>query len=333
MLTMRDVAMRAGVSIATVSHVINESRFVAPATKERVLAAIAELDYRRDGIARSLRRSRTGTIGAIISDITNPFFGELFKGIEDTLQRLPEPLNVILCNTEEDVEKERLYLDLLMDKRIDGLILAPAGGNVEVLAALADRSFPMVFVDRALPSVPVDEVMVDNFAASEELVRHLVEQGHRRIALLQATLHADSIEQRVVGYRSALEQAGIPFKRELIVESASDLDSAHLSGCRLLDIAPLPDAVFCTNNFMTLGMMRAIHDRELDTPADIAVAGFDDFFWADSFRPRVTAIAQPAYEMGQVAARRLCERIGSAVHTEPVRTLLPTQLTIRETSC
>jgi LacI family transcriptional regulator len=311
---------------------MNESRFVAPVTKARVLAAIAELDYRRDGIARSLRRSRTGTIGAIISDITNPFFGDLFKGIEDTLQSLPETLNVILCNTEEDAEKERLYLDLLMDKRIDGLILAPAGGNADVLTALANRGFPMVFVDRALPSVPVDEVLVDNFAASEELVRHLVKQGHRRIALLRATLHADSIEQRVAGYRRALEQAGIPFKRDLIVDSASDLNSAHVSGCRLLDIAPLPNAVFCTNNFMTLGLMRAIHNRGLDTPADIAVAGFDDFPWADSFRPRITAIAQPAYEMGQVAARRLCEKIGSAVRSEPVRTLLPTQLIVRETS-
>ena len=332
MATIRDVAARAGVSVATVSHVMNESRFVTEDTKQRVLAAITALNYRRDGIARSLRRSQTGTIGAIIADITNPFFSDLVKGIEDTIRGFPEKLNLILCNTEEDAARELLYLDVLMEKRIDGLILAPAGGNVAYLEALVARGFPLVFVDRSLPSVAADSVLVDNLAAATALVAHLIARGHRRIAVLKATLHASSISERVQGYAAAMAVAGLDFDAGMIVESASSIDAAFEGGRAILALDPLPDAVFCTNNFMTLGMMRALNEQGLRCPQDMAIAGFDDFQWADAFRPRMATVAQSGYDQGCAAARLLHDRI-TKVQTGPaVHLVHGTALNIRESS-
>lgn len=332
MANIRDVASRAGVSVATVSHVVNGSRFVAEATKARVLAAIIELNYRRDGIARSLRRSETGTIGAIISDITNPFFSDLVKGIDHVVHNLPNRVNVMLCNTEEDPAKERAYLDVLMEKRVDGLIVAPAGDNQDYFQSLIEQSFPLVFVDRSLPGIDVESVEVDNFGAAAETTRHLIEQGHRRIAVLKATLQANSIGDRVRGYEYAMAAAGLATPSELVIQCASDIVSAQIGGGRLLDLDPLPDAVFCTNNFMTLGMLRAINDRGLRCPEDIGIAGFDDFLWADAFRPRITAMAQPSIEMGQAAARLLMSRIDKTRNGPPVHQLLETSLIVRESS-
>lgn len=332
MANIRDVANRAGVSVATVSHVVNESRFVTEETKARVLAAISDLNYRRDGIARSLRRSQTGTIGAIISDITNPFFADLVKGIDSVVHNLPNGMTVMVCNTEEDPAKERLYLDVLMEKRVDGLIAAPAGDNAAHFQRLVDQSFPLVFVDRSLSGLDVESVEVDNFSAAVATVRHLIDRGHRRIAVLKATLHASSIIDRVKGYEEAMAAAGLPTSSDLIVECASDILAAQQGGRKLLDLKLLPDAVFCTNNFTTLGMVRAINERRLRCPEDIAIAGFDDFQWADAFRPRITAVAQPGFEMGQAAARLLMSRMDKTRTGPALHIILDTSLVVRESS-
>lgn len=332
MANIRDVAELAGVSAATVSHVVNESRFVAEDTKARVLAAISELNYRRDGIARSLRRSQTGTIGAIISDITNPFFSDLVKGIDRVVHNLPSRVSVMVCNTEEDPAKERLYLDVLMEKRLDGLIVAPAGGNEEYFNSLVAQSFPLVFVDRTLGGVNVDSVEVDNREAAAEVVRCLIASGHQRIAVLKATLHASSIADRLRGYEEAMAEAGLAVLPELVVECVSDIVSAQVGASTLLSFDPLPDAVFCTNNFMTLGMVRALNDLGLQCPEDVAIAGFDDFLWADSFKPRITAVAQPSIEMGEEAARLLMARINKTQAGPAVHRVLQTSLIVRESS-
>jgi LacI family transcriptional regulator len=332
MATIKDVAARAGVSVATVSHVMNGSRFVTEETQKRVTQAIADLGYRRDGIARSLRRSRTGTIGAVVSDITNPFFSDLVKGIGNTIHGFADRLNVILCNSEEDEALEREVLDILMEKRVDGLIIAPAGGNAAYLEALGKEGPPIVFVDRALPGIVADSVTVDNVSASEEAVRHLIEGGRSRIAVLKATLRASSIEERVQGYRHAMAKAGKPAKAEWIVESASNIDAAHEAGRRLLGMTPRPEAVFCTNNFMTLGLVRALNEAGLSAPDDVGIVGFDDFQWAEAFRPRITAIAQSGYEQGVEAANLLAARIGKAERGPPVHRVIGTKLIIRESS-
>jgi LacI family transcriptional regulator len=321
MATIHDVAARARVSVATVSHVINASRNVTSETRDRVLAAIADLRYRPDGVARSLRRSKTGTIGVGVADIASPFFAELVRGIECAIQTIDPTHNYILSNTDEDAGRERKYIDVLLEKRIDGLILTP-GGNEAYLSDLVARPFPLVFADRALPGV----------GASREIMRHLLGLGHRRIALLQARLHVTSISDRMTGYREALHEAGLPFDPGLVVESGSEIAAAVEAGREILAIDPLPDAVYCTNDFMTLGMMRAIHAAGLNCPRDIAVAAFDDFLWADSFRPQLTAMAQPAFAMGEDAVRLLIDRMSKRRTGRGVRLTVSTELLVRE-SC
>ena len=332
MTTIRDVAKAARASTATVSHVLNGSRFVAAETKKRVEDAIRTLNYRPHGIARSLRRSRTGTIGVMVSDIANPFFADLVLGVEDVVHRDAGGYNFILCNTEENREKECMYFDVLSQKRIDGLILAPAGGNDEVIKDLMARGLPLVCVDREIAEVQADTIVVDNRAAALTLVRHLVAIGHRRIAVLRARLNANSIDERVNGYVDALAEAGLTPSASDMAESASNVDDACRIASDLLKARDRPDAIFCTNNFMTLGAMRAIAEMGLRCPADIAVAGIDDLPWTAGFRPRLTVIAQPGRAMGREAARLLLDRIAKRRTDAPVRTVLPTELHVRD-SC
>ena len=332
MTTIRDVAKAARASTATVSHVLNGSRFVAAETKKRVEDAIRTLNYRPHGIARSLRRSRTGTIGVMVSDIANPFFADLVLGVEDVVHRDAGGYNFILCNTEENREKECMYFDVLSQKRIDGLILAPAGGNDEVIKDLMAQGLPLVCVDREIAGVQADTIVVDNRAAALTLVRHLVAIGHRRIAVLRARLNANSIDERVNGYVDALAEAGLTPRASDMAESASNVDDACRIASDLLKARDRPDAIFCTNNFMTLGAMRAIAEMGLRCPADIAVAGIDDLPWTAGFRPRLTVIAQPGRAMGREAARLLLDRIAKRRTDAPVRTVLPTELHVRD-SC
>ncbi len=331
MATIHDVARVANVSAATVSHVMNGSRYVAPETRDRVLAAITELDYRRDGIARSLRRSKTGTIGVIISDISNSHFVDMVRGIEDAIQVLPDRVNFILCNTDEDRVRERMYLDLLIEKRVDGLIVAPAGHNEAEFVRIA-RTLPMVFVDRHLQSVEVDSIGIDNRTAARAVVTHLIGLGHRRIGLLRAILDGDTISERVLGYRDALAAAGLPIDPALEFDAAATFAAGTAGGHRMLGPKPRPEAVFCTSNFMTLGMMLAVNQAGLNCPKDIAIAGFDDFVWAAAFRPRLTVAAQPSYAMGQQAVGMLFERISKTRDGPPQRVLLEATIEIRE-SC
>jgi LacI family transcriptional regulator len=332
MTTIRDVARAAGASTATVSHVLNGSRFVSLETKTRVEVAIRALAYRPHGVARSLRRSQTGTIGVMISDITNPFFADLVLGVEDMVHRDAGSYNFILCNTLESREKERTYFDVLSQKRVDGLILASAGGNDEAVRDMIARGLPLVCVDRELEGVKADTIVVDNRAAAQTVVRHLLAVGHRRIAALRARLDASSIDDRMRGYRDALAEAGLASRPGDVAESASDVDDGCLVTIGLLSAAERPDAIFCTNNFMTLGAMRAIAEMGLRCPTDIAVAGIDDLPWTAGLRPRLTVIAQPGRAMGREAARLLLDRIAKRRTDPPVRWVLPTELHVRE-SC
>ena len=332
MTTIRDVARAARASTATVSHVLNGSRFVAPDTKARVEQAIRDLNYRPHEVARNLRRSRTGTIGVVIADISNPFFAELVLGIEDVLHRDAGRYHFILCNTEEDVDKERMYLEVLSQKRVDGLILTPAGGAAEALRNLINEGLPVVCADRILEGIETDAIVVDNRDAARSLVSHLIALGRRRIAVLEARLDAHSIRERIEGYHEVLAEAGLPRRLELAAVCDSNIDAACAAARALLGARERPDAIFCTNNFMTLGAMRGIAELDLVCPVDVAVAGVDDLPWTAGFRPRITAVAQPAREMGQKAAALLLDRIAKKSLAHPVRLVLPTELRIRE-SC
>lgn len=332
MATIHDVARAAGVSSATVSHVINKSRFVSPQTRQRVLDAIDQLRYRRDGVARSLRRARTSTIGVIISDITNPFFADLVRGIEDRIYGRDEGFNLILCNTDEDEARERMCLEVLQERRVEGLIIVPASGNAAEFVELVEGGLPIVFADRSLAGVDADVVLVDNLDGTFRLAQHLIGLGHRRIGVLRSSLAPSSTLERIAGYRRALEAARIPLDEGLVHDGGADVDDARRAALALLDGPDRPTAVLCTNNVMTLGMIHALADRGQRCPEDVAVVGFDDFPWADAFSPRLTALAQPAYALGAEAVDLLFGRISNGPLGKPVRRVLKGDLVVRE-SC
>lgn len=330
MPTIRDVAQRAGVSVATVSATINGSAFVTPPLRERVQRAIIALNYHPDGIARSLKVRFTQTVGLIISDITNPFFTSLVRGVEDVAHG--HGYAVTLCNTDESLEKERTYLTLLRSRRVDGMIMAPAGSVEDYHRFVVQANVPLVFIDRRVPTFPADIVVVDNVGGARQLVEYLIGLGHRRIGIIVGLPQISTSQERLEGYRLALERAGIPLDPTIQRTGDSRLAGGYQAGLALLSLDPPPTAIFATNNLMAIGLMRAIAERGLQCPSDLSVASFDDFEWASVFRPRLTVVAQPTYEMGVRAAELLFSRLTKAYTAEPREIVLSPQFIIRD-SC
>jgi LacI family transcriptional regulator len=239
---------------------------------------------------------------------------------------------LIVGNSDEDPGKEEAYLRLLAARRVDGLILAPAGEPHPYLDRLVRDGFPLVFLDREVADLPVAAVLLDSVVAAESAVRHLIGLGHRRIGMIAGRPRISSTTDRVAGYERALAAAGIPFDPDLVVSGGSRAEGGAAAAEALLEVTPRPTALFIGNNLMTIGAVGAIQQHGLAIPGDIAVVGFDDFSWADVFRPRLTTVAQPTYDLGTVAAELLVRRIEGAEVDPAPRVVLPGRLIVRE-SC
>ncbi len=327
--TIRDVAERAGVSVTTVSHVINDTRFVSEELRGRVLRAIEELNYQPSGVARSLRRKRTHTIGMIIPDNTNPFFAEVARGIEDASFELG--YNVILCNSDGDLEKEMDYLGLLIEKRVDGLVFVSAGSNQATIEMLSTQEVPVVIVDRDISELAMDSVLTDNRRGGYQATHYLLTLGHRRIACITGPSQLTPSAERVTGYRNALEEAGVAVDDLLILAGDFQSQSGHEAMRSLLTLSSPPTAVFVCNDLMAIGALCAAHEAGLRVPQQLSIVGFDDIALASFTTPRLTTVAQPKYEMGLLAAEMLAERIKHK-DLSPRRRFLDVELIIRD-SC
>jgi LacI family transcriptional regulator len=313
--TIRDVARLAEVSTATVSFVINGKGKgkVSEESVQRVLTAMNALDYHPNQVARSLRVRQTHTIGVVIPDVTNPFFGEVMMGIQDEARKLG--YSVLFCNTNEDPDLERQHLDTLHARRVDGVlisshILRPGEGR------LVKRRCPMVFFDRTPPDFSGAAVVTDNLAASKEVVRHLIKLGHTRIAIITGPLNLSICAARLEGFRQALQEAVLPLSNEYLRYGDFKLDGGYHKGRELMQLPTPPTAIFCCNNKMTLGLMRALSELSIPCPERVSVVGFDDFEWVASFRPYLTTVAQPTYLMGQRATEMLVRMMQQGL-TEP----------------
>lgn len=313
MPTMKDVAARADVSTATVSHVINNTRFVGPELKARVLEAMGELDYRPDGLARSLRKGSTRTLGIIVSDILNPFYTAVVRGVEDSVVRAG--YNLIVCNSDDVLEKEKQYVHLLQEKRVDGIILTPAGGedHAHLLRAISQR-LPLIFLDRRMAGLKVDTVLVDHYKGAFEAVSFLAAQGYGRIATVAGVEGVASGDERMRGYHDALRAAGMKVDGALVVRSDFKREDAYIRTSEFFEQVEPPIALFVQNNQMMLGVLRAMTERGWRLKDDVGVVFFDDTEWAPFVYPPLTAVAQPTYELGREAARLLLRRLqrGSA---------------------
>jgi LacI family transcriptional regulator len=329
MATMKDVALRAGVSTATVSHVINETRFVSGELKARVYQAMRELNYRPNAIARSLRRRRTHNLGMILPDISYPFLAEVARGVEDAGFELD--YNVILCDSNGNLEKEATCIGILQEKKVDGIVFVAAGESSSHVQALIEQGIPVIVCDRELPEVEVDTVIADNVGSGYQATEYLIGLGHRRIGCIAGPPMLEISNKRVEGYKRALEQHGIPLREESIAGGDFRCRGGYEAMGELLALDEPPTAVFACNDLMAIGAICAASQKRLRIPQDVAIVGCDDIALASFTNPSLTTVAQPKHEMGAAAVEMLVKRIGDK-DRPPTRKLLPTELVLRD-SC
>jgi LacI family transcriptional regulator len=305
MITIREVALHAQVSVTTVSHVINGTRFVSEDAKTRVQAAISALNYVPSAVARSLKSSRTHTVGMMIPNNSNPYFAEIIRGIEDTC--FAAGFNVILCNSDDDPHKQAAYVRVLSEKQIDGLIVLSSGGDPELLDTLRSANMPQVVVDREIDDLAADLVEVDHEGGARLAVEHLIGLGHTRIACIAGPHALSSARQRVQGWRSGLQAAGLECDVTMVANGHFTAEGGHAA---MRALQPLrPTAVFASNDLMAIGAICAAAEAGLHVPRDLSIIGFDDIALAAYSNPPLTTIAQPKHQTGELAARMLMQRI------------------------
>lgn len=330
--TLLDVAARAAVSRATVSRVLNSYPHVRPEVRERVLKAIAALRYRPDRIAQSLVRGETRTIGLIVADITNPFYAETAKAIVETARG--RSYTVVLCNTENLPRLQAEQIELLRQHRVDGVILGSVHLHDPPVEQLVASGFPCVMYNRRLRSGAGTYVVLDNVRGGEEVTRHFIALGHRRIAFLAGPRSFSTASERLAGYRRALRAAGIPWDSHFVRQGQFKPDLAFQAAVDLLKGAPRPTAVVAGNDLTALAVMDAAHDLGLRVPGDLAVSGFDDTDVARRRTIQLTSVAQQKAEMGRLAVTYLLEFIQDPerFRRDPIRHSLPPTLVVRR-SC
>ena len=329
MATMADVAKRAGVSVTTVSHVLNKTRTVSPETILAVEGAIAEVGYAPNILARSLVRSSTNAIGVALSAISNIYFGEVVRGVQSECIR--HGFMMFFSDTEDNADRQFEVIRELHQRRVDGMVLAPVPDPEErALTYIERHKIPVVFVDRTISS-HFDQVVVENRKPMIELVSHLVAHGHKRIGLISGREGLSTTIERIDGYKEGLVRAGLEFDGALIEKGKSNIEAAHAAVLRLITKPRPPTAIVTANNKMTIGSMQALRESGLRVPNDIALVGFDDFEWADSFEPRLTVIAQPCHAIGVRAMDLLLKRIGDPAR-RPRTIRLEAKIIIRD-SC
>lgn len=305
MASIKDVAKAAGVSTATVSRVLSNSAHVRPEVRERVMAAVDKLAYRPNLLARGLRSQQSNTIGLIISDIRNPFFTSISRAVEDTAYE--QGFSLILCNTDENPEKEAIYSNLMQDQNVAGVIFSPTRQTAANFTTLK-ITFPTVIVDRSIKDADVDMVLLDNVDAAYRLVKHLIENGYRHIGALCGETSSTGRE-RYAGFEKALRAHDLSSVAEHVKFVQPKIEAGYAATLKILDTAQPPDALMTTNSLLAEGALQAIRERNLTIPGDIALVTFDETTWASLVQPPLTLIAQPTNEIGKTATELLLQRI------------------------
>lgn len=327
MPTISDVAKRAGVANITVSRVLNGAENVNPVTRRRVEQAIQELGYLPNLAARSLRSGQTRTLALLVPDIGNPFWPSVARGIEDAAQS--GGYSIFLCNTDENPTKQRDYLFAVLQQRVDGVILAPCDPDAASLAPLREQGTPTVIIDRRVDGWNVDTVYADSVSGARALIQHLLNLGHKRIAALTGPAGVSTAEDRLLGYRLALHEAGIAAEPRLLRYGEYRTTSGYQMAKDVLAAGLAPTAFFAANQAIALGVLDALTERGLDVPRDVALVSFDDLPDVDHLFPFLTVVAQSAYDMGLNAAQLLLSRMSAGVALQPRHVVLPTRLILR----
>ncbi len=328
--TIKDIAKRARVSTATVSYVLNGTRPVSPERHERVMAAIAELQYRPNAVAQSLRRRQTRTIGLVVPDNSNPFFAEVAKGVEDA--GFEAGVSVILCNSGSSFARELSYMEVLQDKRVDGVIFMATTAKADHVRGLVAAGVPLVTFYRQLPELNVDTLIVDNLGGGYRATHHLIELGHTAIACVAPASTASPSALRVNGFRQAMAEAGLPVDEALIYRGDNRFSGGKDGAEYLLQSGKPITAIFAGNDVMAIGVMRTLQQHGQRVPDDISVVGFDGISLGAYVTPALTSVEQPRYEAGRQAFKLLLERMRDG-YAGPQRALtLETTLVVRDST-
>lgn len=329
MANIYDVARRANVSVATVSAVFNKSSYVSPALAEKVQRAIRDLNYSPNLLARSMAKQQTLTLGVLIPDAANPFFPEIVRGIEDCANE--SGYSILLGSSDNQIQKEEVYLRLFLSKRVDGILLVKAPGALcpDLLATLRKNAPPVVLVDREYPALNADTVVADDYGGGFAATKHLLDLGHKRIGLVRGITGTSTSDGRLRGYKAALKGKRIACDAALIVEGDYGIDSGYAAGLKLL--ARRPTAVVVTNYMMTIGFLKAMEELGLTCPRDLSIVSYDDFVWNNVFPPKLTSIVQPKYAIGHTSAEILLARIAGK-HKRPKFQELQNGLQVREST-
>lgn len=330
MPTIRDVAKQAGVATMTVSRVINNSGYVSEATRAKVEAAIAELGYVPNMLGPSLRFNQTNTLALVLTDITNPFWTTLARGVEDAAQE--KGYSVILCNTDESLQKQEQYLTMLLKRRIDGFLFVPAGDKAEPVHLIQKQNIAVVILDRNIPNVDVDIVRGDSFGGAYQLTRHLIELGHKEITILSGPKNISTSVERVAGFCQAMEEAGLSYNNKNIIWGSFSQIMGIEMAKEALQITPRPTAFVAVNNFIANGAWQAITQANLSVPKDISLVTFDDIPATIAPDPFLTVAVQPAYDMGYKATQLLLARLLNEGPAKRQEIILPVKVFIRKSS-
>lgn len=327
--TLKEVALQAGVSTATVSNVLNGKKYVSNEVKEQVHSAMQSLNYQPNIIAKSLRIQESRIIGLLISDIANPFFSSVVRGIENELAA--NDYNILLCNTDSSVEKEREYLEGLIGKRIDGLVVSSAGNTGDYFRSLERTGVPIVFLNRCPEFMNCDVIMTNNTSGAYSATEHLIRHGYSKIAIINGPTSISTGKDRLTGYRRALEDYGMDEQESLVKTGQFDYQSGYEKMKELLEQDYKPDAVFISNNSMTLGGYKYIKEKGIRIPEQLAVIVYDDPEWAELVDPPITSVRQQTYELGVQAAKLIMASIKDKKTKRDIM-YMDTSLIIRE-SC
>lgn len=331
MTTLRDVARSAGVSVPTASRVINNREHVRESTRAKVLEAIEKLSYHPNILARDLKQGKTRTIGFILPDISNSFFGMVAVGIEKVLRK--NGYHLILCNTDGDDDLEIDSLSLVISKKVRGIILATVGPTVGLMKRITDyHKIPIVAVDNKIRGFRTDAVLHNNIGGVQQLTSHLLTHGHKRIAFIGGPIHQTSGKGRLEGYKKALVKSDFPILEDLIKIGDWKKESGFRLTRDLLRLPRKPTGIVAANTFMALGVLRALGEAGLEVPGDVALVSFDDLEFASFLNPSLTTLKSLDTKIGEVAASLLLKRIKKRTGGEIKEIYLPTELVIRR-SC
>jgi DNA-binding LacI/PurR family transcriptional regulator len=331
-VTISDVAAKAGVSKTTVSRILNGIYdHTTEGTRNRVLQVIKDFDYRPNALAKGLKSSRTNVIGIVLSNLKNPFWSTVLEGVEDVCRA--SGFNLMICNSNEEPQMEEQYIREFQTRRVDGIVINPTVRNPILYRKLFEQKYPLVAINRRIPDICTHNVVVDNIEGASLAVHHLIKNGRKKIAVfVYKNLNVSTWQERVEGYRKAMLESGFTEKDLTIQETDQLFGSTKATTLRFLRDHPETEAIFSTNNMMTLEVIEAIKELKLRIPEDIAIVGYDETIWSKHLDPPLTTIMQPGYEMGKIAAQILIKTIVAKRKPKPGIIVLKPQLIIRK-SC